>query len=1176
MKGLLKPLVETAEFNQLKLGLHENKKQQMVFGLTSSYRDYIMSALSSYGSNINLVITPGEKEASETISNLRYLIDYPVYHFPVMELLSMQVIARDKDVLMHRLSVLDAVCNLNGNEKVVVVSAEALMRRLCPRDVYCQNSIDLSVGYRIDPPVLLENLVNLGFERTDMVDSRGQVCLRGGIMDIYPLTFSYPVRIEFFDDEIDSIRSFDINTQRSNNKLTHITIGPALELVINEDAWERAREGILNHYQTQTRKLSRSGAAESVRQLEENINETLEYINNKMYFPGIEQFLPYFYSGGASLIDYLPENSLILMAEPQKCKKTFEYIQKEHSELHTQLLEKGKVLPAQYEMYLDWKQVELGVKKHRSVYFCFLPRQPKFITPGAVINITAKSMQSFMGKTDVLAEEISHWRRTGYAVVILVSSDERGNGILNELRSHKIDALYVQSLDREVKPGNIIITRGQLSSGFDLVNARLAVITEQDIYGQTSKVNRRRQKNNEQKSGQNLESFVDIKPGDYVVHVNHGIGKYLGMVPLDIGEIRKEYLLVKYSGEDKLYIPSDQLGLLQKYLGADADAPKLSKLGGNEWAKAKNRVKEAVREMADELLELYAARETTRGCAFSPDTLWQQEFEASFPYQETPDQLKAIKDVKRDMERTRPMDRLICGDVGYGKTEIALRAAFKCIMDGKQVSVLVPTTILAQQHFNTFRERFTDYPIRIEMLSRFKSLKEQKQVIDELARGTLDIVIGTHRLVQSDIRFNDLGLLVVDEEQRFGVAHKEKLKQIRTNVDVLTLTATPIPRTLHMSLVGVRDTSVLETPPENRYPVQTYVLEEDPVMIQEIIRREIRRGGQIYFVHNRIMDLDLIASWIKDLVPEIRLAVAHGQMKEDHLEQVMLDFMDGVYDILVCTAIIENGMDIANVNTLIVKESNNFGLAQLYQLRGRVGRSTRIAYAYITFRKDRILNEAAEKRLSAIKEFTEFGSGYKIAMRDLEIRGAGNILGSEQHGYIAAVGFDMYCQLLQEAVHEARGDEVNSFIDTVVELPVEAYIPDKYIPDENQKVEIYRRIAKKNNESQLDEIEEELTDRFGDLPEPVKNLIEVSRLKTIAGNMQVKTITKQQDFYKFLFSTDHSLEGDRLVKLGESYQGRIKFNSSKEGFEIRYKLKYKHISSYQLLDNLYQFLKLLA
>lgn len=1155
----------------------------MIYGLTSASRDYAMAALASDAAGEVCIVAPAEKEAGEITDNLRNLLDIPVYHFPVLELLPFQIIAQDREILTSRLQVLDAICNQSGSKKLVVTSTEALMRRLCPREIFCTARLDLAVGGHKEPQELLEELLALGYERVDLVESVGQVSWRGGIMDIYPATFEQPVRLEFFDDEIDSIRLFDSSTQRSSDKISQVTVGPALELVTGSDGWDRALETVLNQYQLQLRKFSRGQGAKAARAMQDHMQAVLESLENKVFFPGIEQFLPYFYARPATLLDYLPASSLIMLDEPQRCQDIAASIQKERLETYSQLVLKGKALPGQYKGYQDWGPINSLLGKRKVVYFSFLLRRSQSFYLQSVENLTAKLMPSFSGKISMLAEEITHWRRGAYAVVLLTSSAQRCQALVSELRERDVDAFYAPSLEGRVKPGNVAVAVGDISRGFEIVNARLVLVTERDIYGRgkrsrRSRLGRDKPASDKEAPGkkefsQRMEPFVDLKVGDYVVHVNHGIGKYQGVFPLDIAGIRKEYLLIKYYGGDKLYVPSDQVGLLQKYLGAESGAPKLSRLGGNEWSKAKGRVKKAVQEMAGDLIKLYAEREMTKGFAFSPDSLWQQEFEAVFPYEETPDQLKAIDDVKRDMEKGRAMDRLLCGDVGYGKTEVALRAAFKAVMDGKQVAVLVPTTILAQQHYNTFKDRFAGYPVGIEMLSRFRTPKEQRQILEGLAKGVVDVVIGTHRLVQNDVKFHDLGFLVVDEEQRFGVAHKERLKQMRTNVDVLTLTATPIPRTLHMSLVGVRDTSLLETPPENRFPVQTYVLEEDPVMIREAIRREIGRGGQVYFVHNRVMDLDKVAAWVADLVPEARLAVAHGQMREDDLERVMLEFLDGSYDVLVCTTIIESGLDISNVNTLIVKQADNFGLAQLYQLRGRVGRSIRIAYAYFTFQKDKVLNEVAEKRLGAIREFTEFGSGYKIAMRDLEIRGAGNLLGAEQHGHIATVGFDMYCRLLEEAVREARGEVVDHPVDTVVELPVEAYIPDNYIPDPNQKVEVYRRMAKNASDEQLFEIEDELIDRFGDLPAAVQNLIEIARLKYMAGQMKIKSISKQYGYYKFQFAGDHGLNGERLVQVGEFYPGRVRFNNLETEFEIRFKVRDAGMPALHLMEKLQDFLK---
>ncbi|WP_027364281.1 transcription-repair coupling factor [Desulfotruncus alcoholivorax] len=1149
MKGLLSRIINTTEYTGLVKAFNTGRNQQQVFGLTGAQRNLLIAALVEDFSPAGLVITNSEIEAGQVADDLSSLLPRDrVEQLPVYELLPYQVLAHGREVISRRLSIMEALCR---NEPLVVVApVEALMRRLTPPDVFKSVVVDIAVGDRLETEELVRRLLVMGYERVDLVENPGHFSVRGGIVDIYPMTWETPVRLEFFDDEVDSVRLFEVGSQRSEKKVYQCSVYPAREFIIPPEKWSIGRGAVKADFRIQQRKLARSGDTAALQFFEEHYGQLVEMLDNEVYFQGLESFVPYFYPRVSTLLDYLPANVPVYIDEPQKIKEVVQSIQRERSETYADLLSRGKILPGQLKGYIDWEDLYGSIGSRRAAYFTFMPRQSPFVRPQNIVNLTAKSMHSFLGHTEMLAEEIKQWRRNGNAVVMLVTGQDRGRHLLDALRDEKIDVFYVSNLDQEVKPGNAVICHGQLSNGFELVNARLVVITEGEIFGQ-----RRRKRREQPREGNRMEPFTDLKVGDYVVHVNHGIGRYQGIVPLDIGGIRKEYLLIKYSGEDKLYVPTDQVSLLQKYLGAEADAPRLSRLGGAEWSRVKSRVREAVRDMAQELLALYAARETVQGYAFGPDTVWQKEFEDAFPYEETADQIKAIEDVKRDMESKRPMDRLLCGDVGYGKTEVALRAAFKAVMESKQVAVLVPTTILAQQHYNTFRERFSGYPVRVEMLSRFRSPREQRAIIKDLKEGRVDIVIGTHRLVQEDVVFKDLGLLVVDEEQRFGVAHKEKLKRMRTNVDVLTLTATPIPRTLHMSLVGVRDTSLLETPPENRFPVQTYVLEEDPVLIREAVRRELGRGGQVFFVHNRVSDLDNITLWLKSLVPEARIITAHGQMREEELEQIMLDFIDGEYDLLVCTTIIESGLDIPNVNTLIVKDANNFGLAQLYQLRGRVGRANRLAYAYLTFRKDQVLNEVAEKRLSAIREFTELGSGYKVAMRDLEIRGAGNLLGAEQHGHIAAVGFDLYCRLLEEAVQEARGRKIEQPVETVVELPVEAYIPDDYITDTNQKVELYRRIAALKKPEEVPDLEEELVDRFGDLPPQVQNLLRVARIRVMAGSFKIKSISRQQGFYRMVFALNHSLTGDKLVRIGENYENKVKFNNTEEGFEIR--LKYR-------------------
>lgn len=1171
MEGLLRPLETTTEFQSIQLGLDRNLRQQLVFGLAGSQRSYLFAGL-IYGAGPVLIITPGEQEAGQLYDDLNSLLpELDVQTFPVWQLLPYQVLAHSNEMLSQRLQVLDKL--IRGESPVVVASVEALLRRLTPPEIYRRARVSLRVGQRVDLEKLRWDLVGMGYERVDLVEGQGQFSSRGGIIDIFQMTEDHPVRVEFFDDEVDSIRHFDAANQRSLDKLAEIEISTSRELVVTPAAWQRAADAYQAEYKNQLKKLQRSGSVDAVHQLNAQGEIILSKVRDQVYFENIEQLLPYFYESPATLFDYFPGNSVVLVDDPIRVKEVADTILKERGETYTDLLMKGRALPSQFHAYAEWRKILSDLDRHRGVFSSFLPRHPHYLKPDNLVNFSAKGTHSFLGHTEVMADEIRNWHRRSYAVVLLVSTNQLAQMLLQSLRDAKVDAFHVEKLANEARSGNVVITLGNLANGFELISARLVVITETEIFGQRKKAVRKKRA----KQDTRVEPLADLKVGDYVVHINHGIGRYLGVVTLSIGGLQKDYLLVQYAGEDKLYVPTDQVGLLQKYLGAGEGAvPKLSKMGGSEWAKAKGKVREAVREMAHELLALYAARQTVPGYAFGSDTVWQKEFEATFPFEETPDQLRAIAEVKKDMERSRPMDRLLCGDVGYGKTEVALRAAFKSVNEGKQVAVLVPTTILAQQHYNTFKERFANYPVTIEMLSRFRTAKEQKQVLAGLTGGTVDIVIGTHRLVQDDVIFKDLGLVVVDEEQRFGVAHKEKLKQLRKNVDVLTLTATPIPRTLHMSIVKVRDTSLLETPPEERFPVQTYVLEEDAVLIREAVRRELNRGGQVYFVHNRVVDLDRLAGWLQTLVPEARLAVAHGQMKEDELEQVMLDFMDGAYDVLVCTTIVETGLDISNVNTLIVKDAEHFGLAQLYQLRGRVGRTNRLAYAYFLFRRDKSLTEISEKRLAAIREFTEFGSGYKIAMRDLEIRGAGNILGAEQHGHIADVGFDLYCRLLEEAVREAKGEPVQELVDTALEIPVDAYIPENYVPDSNQKVELYRRMADMREVAEVGDMEEELVDRFGDLPLPVQNLLAVAKLKILGSRLKVKSISRLSGAYRFLFAADPPLDGSKLVSLSQQYQNKMKLNNSPEGFEIKLSTRDKGTVGLYGLEILFKFLSQLV
>lgn len=1160
-------LKEIPEFNKLDHGLRQNLKAQFVYGLSGSLRCAAGAGLISATQGPVLVIVPDEEEAGVFVNDLNSLLPgIPVYEYPAWPLLPLPVLAQGREIIVQRLKVLEML--VQRKTVAVIAPAEALLRGLAPPEIVRQAAIKVSAGRQVEPVIIKQHLLNSGYIWADPVEEPGQFCTRGGgILDVFPATLNLPVRIEFLDNQVEQIRYFNPDTQRVEGKIEEVLFFPASELVAEPEGWETALKEFTREYKQQLKKglknLNQKMLAQNIKVYGENV---LAQISLKGSTSKWEQYLPYFYPRVFTLFDYLPKDGLVIVDNFWRIEEVIKIKEKENEEAFTALINQGKILSGQLKGYVSWNRIYQEIKSRRTVYFSVIYRQAEDIIPQNVVTFAGKSPPKFNGRLKYFKTQVKKWQEENYTLVFLVSEVERGRYLQELLTEAKINTELVTYLPLKFWPGKITISVGYLSGGFILTSERFIVVTEEEIFGGWRKVRRKI-------ISRGLKFNASIKEGDYVVHHSHGIGCYRGMVTLTVAGIQKDYLQIDYAGEDKLYVPTDQIKLIQKYLGAESTAPpRLSRLGGGEWARAKGRVKEAVRELARELIDLYATRQSITGYAYGLDTVWQKEFEDLFPFEETPDQLKAIAEVKADMEKMRPMDRLLCGDVGYGKTEVALRASFKAVQENKQVAVLVPTTILAQQHYYTFKERFNGYPVNIEMLSRFRSLREQKRIIKELSQGRIDIIIGTHRLIQEGVCFKNLGLAVIDEEQRFGVVHKEMLKQLKKEVDALTLTATPIPRTLQLSLTGVRDTSLLETPPENRFPVQTYVLEEDPVLIREAIKKEINRGGQVFFVHNRIMELDNIARWLGALVPEGRLAIAHGQLKEEELEQAMLDFLAGKYDILLCTTIIENGLDMPNVNTLIVRDADCLGLAQLYQLRGRVGRSNRLAYAYFTFRKNQVISEAAEKRLAAIQEFTAFGSGYKIALRDLEIRGAGNLLGPEQHGHIMAVGFDLYCQLLEEAVREARGEAGLPKIDTVIDLPIEAHLPESFIPEASQKISFYQRLAFADNEKEVQNLAEEVEERFGALPLVVKNLFLVARLRILAGGLGIKTITYQVGYYRLQFCRQHFLRGEVLVALSRDYQNQLRFNNLNEEFEMRLKTKKPSDSPDNSLNELKDFL----
>ncbi len=907
------------------------------------------------------------------------------------------------------------------------------------------------------------------------------------------------------------------------------------------------------------KKYLKSSNKDALRLAVDHIKTDIEKVNHQHYFPSIDRYLPIIYPEFPTLIDHVAQNAMVFLDEPIRIKERSKAAEFEFGQTVEAMLEKGLLVQQTSGLILDYVKVLEKTTNKTLVGISTLIVSNSGYSPKSISNIASKSLHSFHGKMDFIYNDLSSWKKKHYKIAILAGTKKSALHLVQQLNEAGHSSVFFEALESEITEtgvfktgalerdlveGQIAVFEGSLNKGFEYPEIRFAVVSDKEIFKQKIKKKESRTKS----SKDTIKTFAELAVGDYVVHQNHGIGLYVGIDKLTVEGIIKDYIKLKFQGADFVYVPVKQLDLVQKYIGAEGRAPKLNKLGGTEWAKTKLRVKSSIEDLARGLIKLYAARRAVKGFAFPPDTVWQNEFEDNFQYEETNDQLRCIEEVKSDMEKPRAMERLLCGDVGYGKTEVAIRAAFKAVMGGKQVAYLVPTTVLAQQHYNNFVQRMKDFAVNIEMLSRFRSTGEQKKIVKRVNTGEVDIVIGTHRLISKDVHFKDLGLLIIDEEQRFGVKHKEKTKKIKENIDVLTLTATPIPRTLHMSMTGIRDMSLLEEPPEDRYPVQTYVMEYNKAVIKDAIISEISRGGQVFYLHNRVNSIYKVADSIRNMVPEARIATAHGQMDEGELEDIMVAVISGEVDVLVCTTIIESGLDIPNVNTIIIEDADKMGLSQLYQLRGRVGRSNRHAYAYITYKKDKVINEDAEKRLRAIKEFTEFGSGFKIAMRDLEIRGAGNLLGSEQHGHMSLVGYDMYLKLLREAVTELKGENVKREIDTSVDLNVDAYIPQKYIVSPEQRIQIYKKIASIQSNNDLSDMEEEIEDRYGDLPESVMNLTSISLIKSLANELKIYAVTQKQNKVILQFDTTESLDMKVIFEIINQSNGQIVFTASEKPY----------------------------
>ena len=1137
METLFAPLGELEEYDQLIRGIKQGEFPVQLIGCMDTQESHMI-----YGTGrdkrIRLVITHNEVRAKELVEDLK-LYDHDVMYYPAKDFIFYSADVHGQAIVKERLKVIKRL--LEKEPLTVVTTLDGGMDYCLPFERYQENRIHVAEEEILDLEEFKKNLVAIGYENTGQVQKEGEFSVRGGIIDVFPLTEECPYRIELWGDEVDGIRRIDVESQRSVETVSEIEIYPATEIFLEEDRILEGMHRMEEEMQTCVRRFEEEGKKEEASRLRQsvaNFRETYEVYHGLV---NLESYVSYFTKNVSSFFDYFKgEDVCVYLDEPARCIEKGEAVEYEFRESMVSRLEKGYILPGQMEVLFSLPVLLKKLSELPLLLMTALDMKVKEFNVRHKYNFQIQAAPSYNNNFSLLAKDILRLKKNGYRVLVLSASGTRAERLCQDLQDYEIPAFYSRDLSHELLPGEVMIGKGTLRKGFEYPNLRFVVMTEGDIFGGVKKKRKKRVKRYE---GAAIHSFNDLKIGDYVVHENHGLGIYEGIEKIEVDHITKDYLKVAYAGGSNLYIPATSLEVLQKYAGSDAaKVPKLNKLNSPEWKKTKTRVKGAVKEIAQELVDLYAKRQAKQGHAFEKDTVWQREFEEVFPYEETEDQLHAIEDTKKDMESIKAMDRLICGDVGYGKTEIAIRAAFKAVMDGKQVAVLVPTTILAGQHYNTFVQRMRDYSVEVGMLSRLRTPKENRETVEKLRKGAIDIVIGTHRLLAKDVVYKDLGLLIVDEEQRFGVTHKEKLKQLKNDIDVLTLTATPIPRTLHMSLVGIRDMSVLEEPPVDRMPIQTFVMEKNDEIVREAILRELGRGGQVYYVYNRVANMDIIAGEVQKLVPEAIVAYAHGQMNERELERTMFAFVNGEIDVLVSTTIVETGLDIPNVNTIIIDEADKLGLSQLYQLRGRVGRSNRTAYAFLMYKRDKMLKEVAEKRLAAIKEFTELGSGFKISMRDLEIRGAGNLLGARQHGHMEAVRYDLYCKMLNEAVKRLKGEKVeNDEFETNIDLKMDAFIPADYIPNEFQKLDVYKRIAEIETEPERDDMVDELIDRFGEPPQSVCNLLEIALLKAKAHDAYITAIVEKANQIRITMFPQAKVATAKIPDLLAVYQGKLRF-----------------------------------
>lgn len=1135
-QAVSRPVEDMQELSLIKEKLNKAKKPIHISGAIDSGQVHLAGVIGE-GYKYKLFITFTEQKAREIYEDMRFFCK-DTYFYPAKDFIFFSADIHGNLMLNQRL---EAIRALKEREDVCIVTTiDGLLDKLVPMEIINDNILTIDYDSVMLPEELKIKLTSMGYERCEQVETQGQFAIRGSIVDIFSPTESEPFRLDFWDDTIDSIKIFEPVSQRTVESVDSIVVYPATEHILTEDMLESGIEKIKAAVK-KTEKIYRDKQKnEEAHRIKTVTEEFIEQLKVSRTGVSIDSYMDYFYDETSTLLEYLPEeDTVIFLDEPARSHERCEAVLGEFKESMINRIEKGYALNGQADVLIDTEQLFSMIERRKCILFTALDQKLKVIASGEKYQVSVRNVNPYNNSFETLVKDLERYKRSLYRVLVLSASKTRGirlaDTLLNEFN---INAFYSEEEERAPIPGEVMITYGNVHKGFEYPLIKYVVMTESDIFGAVKKKKKAKTKY----SGQKIADFAELNIGDYVVHENHGLGIYRGIEKMEVDNTIKDYIKIEYDKGGNLYIPTTQFDMIQKYAGRDAGKPKLNKLGTKEWSATKAKVKGAVRDVARELVELYAARSARSGYKYGEDTLWQREFEELFPFEETEDQLAAIADTKKDMESAKIMDRLICGDVGYGKTEIAIRAAFKAVQEGKQVAFLVPTTILAQQHYNTFIQRMKDYPINIELMCRFRTPAQQKQAIEGLKKGNVEIVIGTHRLLSKDIAFKDLGLLVVDEEQRFGVTHKEKIKQLKKDIDVLTLTATPIPRTLHMGLVGIRDMSVLEEPPVDRLPIQTFVMEYNDEMVREAINRELARNGQVYYVYNRVNNIDEITNQIAKLVPEANVVFAHGQMSERRLEQIMYDFINGDIDVLVATTIIETGLDISNVNTIIIHDADKLGLSQLYQLRGRVGRSNRTSYAFLMYKRDRMLKEVAEKRLSAIREFTDLGSGFKIAMRDLEIRGAGNILGAEQHGHMEAVGYDLYCKMLNEAVLIMKGErEDEEDYETAIDVKADAYIPASYIRNELQKLNMYKKISLIENRAEYEDMEDELLDRFGEPPRAVQNLLRVALIKAAAHTAQITEIKGDRQRLKISFYSKAKIDINKIPDMVKKYGNDMKF-----------------------------------